>query len=451
MTLAELAKPEDRLRYLYELAARRHKVEFTRLPYQVPPPMPWWFWLLEAGRGTGKTAAAAHVVQDHLNGPPCISDDLPHRVALIAPTIGDGIESASLNDQALTRLESGARLTTSGGGSRVEWPNGSQVRIFGTHTRDDIERLRAGGNRCMVWAEELAAWRYLEKGWELMMFGLRLGPNPQIVATTTPKARPQYVEIRRQADEISHASTDQNPYLNQEQKDRLFGLYGDTTIGQQELYGKLIEEAEGALWSIALIEAGRYFEFWFDYIEENIESIDAGDGPLPTPMGRSVVAVDPPGGATEAGIVVAAVLPHCECGAPRLPHYGVFADASGKLSPEAWGARTVAMVDEWMLDRAVGESNYGGDMVEAVVRGADPNVSFKMVHASKGKRIRAEPIKALYEQKRVHHVGVFPELEAEMVLWEPDVSEWSPNRLDALVWALTDLSGGLVVDGDLMV
>ena len=163
---------------------------FEPLPHQVPPEGDWFFWLLEAGRGAGKTAAAAHWIRDHLNGPPCISESLPHRALLIAPTIGDGIESANLNDQALTRIEPGAVLRQSGGGSRVEWPNGSQIRIVGTHSRDDIERLRAAGNTCVVWCEELAAWRYLAEAWELMMFGLRIGESPRVIATTTPKARP---------------------------------------------------------------------------------------------------------------------------------------------------------------------------------------------------------------------------------------------------------------------
>jgi len=139
-----------RSRYLADLWQHRFGVDFDPLPHQTPPDGDWFFWLLEAGRGAGKTAAAAHAVRDHLNGPPCITGNLPHRVGLIAPTLGDGIESASLNDQALTRIEPGARLTSSGGGTRVIWPNRSQVRVFGAYTKEDIERLRAGGNRSIA-------------------------------------------------------------------------------------------------------------------------------------------------------------------------------------------------------------------------------------------------------------------------------------------------------------
>lgn len=414
----------DRLGYLHDLqtAKQNREPQFEPLPHQEPPEGDWFFWLLEAGRGAGKTAAAAHWIKNHLNGPPCISESLPHRALLIAPTIGDGIESANLNDQALTRIEPGAVLRQSGGGSRVEWPNGSQIRIVGTHSRDDIERLRAAGNTCVVWCEELAAWRYLAEAWELMMFGLRIGESPRVIATTTPKARPPYVKLREQADHISHATTLDNPNLNAAQKQRLQDLYEGTSIGQQELYGQLLEEADGALWTTPMIEVDRI-------------------GKVPV-LGRVVVGVDPPGGATEAGIVTAGLIPACKCGAKKMPHFAVLDDTSGKLTPERWGAQAVASYEEWEASRILGEANYGGDMVESIIRQTNPDVSYKPVHASRGKKLRAEPIMALYEQHRVHHVGSFPELEAEMVQWEPDVSDWSPNRLDALVWVITELSGG---------
>lgn len=435
---------EERIRYLADLAdAATERFDFVLLPHQIPPAdLDWFFWLLEAGRGAGKTAAAAHYVKDHLNGPRCFPPvpgerDLPHRVSLIAPTLGDGIESANLNDQALTRIEPGAKLTTSGGGSRVDWPNGSQVRIFGAHTREDVNRLRAGGNRCLVWAEEIAAWRYLAEAWEDMMFGLRIGEKVRIVGSTTPRARPEYLEVRKQADIIAHATTLDNPSLNEEQKERLVEIYGDTSVGRQEIYGELLDEAEGALWSYALIE------------ENRIET--------PNSVGRIVLGLDPPGGVTEAGIVVAGELPNCDCGGARLPHYAVLEDASGTYSPEVWASVSVSTLEAWGGDRIVAEKNFGGDMVEATIRNVSADVPVKNVTASRGKRLRAEPIKALYEQARVHHVGVLGPLETEMVQWIPDESPWSPNRLDALVWALTELStgkkrpslAGWTVDGDL--
>ena len=422
----------ERRRYLLDLRRVDRPPPFDPLPHQTPPDGDWFFWLLEAGRGAGKTAAAVHYIRDHLNGPPCISKKLPHRVLLVAPTIGDGIESATLNDQALTRIEPGARFSSGAGGSRVVWPNGSQVKVLGTHSREDIERLRAqGGNICRIWVEEMAAFRHLKEVWEIMLPGLRVGPDPRIIATTTPKARPEYKEIRKQADIISHATTLDNPNLNEKMRERLYDLYGDTSIGRQELYGELIEEAEGALWTSHMIDQDR---------------LHLAEG-----LGRIVVAIDPPGGATEAGIVAAGLLPECGCGGGRLPHFAVLADVSGKVSPDVWAARAVDLLDELGGDRIVGEKNYGGDMVESVIRNYAPSVSYKNVTASRGKRLRAEPVQALYEQHRVHHVGTFPALEDQMVQWVPDDSGWSPDRLDAMVWAITELSGGRMLTGDLMV
>jgi len=414
----------ERLRYLRELMALDRPV-FDSLPHQEAPDGDWWFWLLEAGRGAGKTAAAAHYVQEHLNGPPCFpvetAKSLPHRTLLLAPTIGDGIESAHLNDQSLTRIEPGAKFAAFAGGARVKWPNNSQVRILGTHTREDVNRCRAAGNLCLIWIEEMASCRYIKDAWEIVLPGLRIGPHPRVVGTTTPKPRPDYVTLRGQADVITHATILDNPNLNDVMRQRLLDLYGDTSIGRQELYGELIDEAEGAMWTYNLISKGR---------------VEKTDG-----LGRIVVGVDPPGGVTECGIVAAGLIPNCRCGTSRMPHFAVLADQSAKLSPEAWATRAVDTLAAFSGDRIVAERNFGGDMVESTIRNVDPNVPVKLVTASRGKRLRAEPIKALYEQGRVHHVGELVALESEMVTWIPDESDWSPNRIDALVWALTELSG----------
>ncbi len=400
---------------------------WERLPHQIPPEGDWFGWIMEAGRGSGKSVAANLATRDHLNGPACISRAVPHRAAIIAPTIGDAVETAELNDAALVRLQPGAEIRTARGGSLITWPNKSQVRLFGVSTKDDVERLRAGGNRCWVHAEEFASWRYLKEAWDQMMFGLRLGPRPRWMITTTPKARPEYLavvealEVRADV-HIVGASTDDNPHLAESSREYLYEEHDGTALGEQELHGKRITEAEGALWSYDLIALDR---------------IDEAVG-----LGRIVVAVDPPGGKTEAGIVTAATMPDCRCDSGgRLPHFAVLDDVSAKLSPEAWGARAVDQYVEWSADRIIGEKNFGGDMVEATIRNVDPSVSYQHVDASRGKRQRAEPVKALYEQRRVHHYGTLQALEAEMVQWIPDESPWSPNRVDALVWALTELSG----------
>lgn len=417
------------------------KTTWERLPHQYPPGGDWFGWILEAGRGSGKSFAANMATRDHLNGPACLKGKYPHRAALIAPTIGDAAQTAAGMPGSLVSLQPGAKITVAIGGTYVQWPNGSQDQLFGVHTRNDVERLRAGGNRCWVHIEEFAAWRYLKEGFDQAMLGLRVGPNPRWVMTTTPKPRPEYLEVVEALegrDDVytTNASTADNPHLADRARSFLYGQYEDTSLGLQELEGRRIEEAEGALWSYGLIEPGRLdVEQW----------------------GRTVVAVDPPGGATECGIVAAAQLKSCRCGKGRLPHYAVLADESAKLSPDGWGRRAVNLYQELGADRVVGEVNYGGDMVESVIRKVSDNVSYDDVRASRGKRVRAEPVKALYEQGRVHHVKVFSELESEMVQWVPDESDWSPNRVDALVWAISYLAGlkprpdlrGWQVDSDL--
>jgi len=426
----------EKVRRIRELVAESEPV-WERLPHQEPPTGDWFGWVMEAGRGSGKSFAANMATRDHLNGPACINGTTPHRVALIAPTIGDAAETAAHMPGSLTDLQPGTKLSTQTGGSFILWPNRSQIRLFGVHTRDDVERLRAGGNRCWVHVEEFAAWRYLQDAWDQMMFGLRLGPRPRWVMTTTPKARPDYLSIVEDLEArddviVTGASTGDNPHLSDEAKTYLYERFDGTSLGGQELHGKRVEEAEGALWQYDLIEPHR--------LATHI--VEPDDGEPYSILGRIVVGVDPPGGATECGIVTAAaVTTDCLCGTDApYPHFAVVADRSAKLSPNGWANRIVATYQEWTADLIVGEANYGGDMVESNIRTVDASVSYENVHASRGKRIRAEPIKALYEQGRVHHIGTFAELEAEMVQWIPDESAWSPNRIDALVWALTELA-----------
>jgi phage terminase large subunit-like protein len=199
--------------------------------------------------------------------------------------------------------------------------------------------------------------------------------------------------------------------------ERLIARYEGTTLGRQELDGEYLEDIEGALWTAGLIQAHRIQE--------------AGE------MSRVVVGVDPPGGATEAGIVAAGVTGRCVCGKPGQHAY-ILGDASLKGSPDSWGQKVVELFDEVEADRVVGEVNYGGDMVEKVVRSVRQSIPFTAVRATRGKAVRAEPVVALYEQGRIHHVGTFGDLESEMTTWTPDAS-WSPNRIDALVWAITEL------------
>jgi predicted phage terminase large subunit-like protein len=304
------------------------------------------------------------------------------------------------------------------GGAQVRWPNGVEAKIFGAFTPEDVERLRAGGNRCVVWAEELAAWVRLADCWDQMKFGLRLGPRPHVVVSTTPKPRKKYMEIRSDPrTRRTGASTTANPYLNADVRQDLSERYSGTRLGRQELDAELLTDVPGALWTYAMLEDRRE---------------------APSTLPRVVVAVDPSGGDgpenDEQGIVVAAK-------GPDARGY-VLDDRTCKESPDGWGRRAVQAYLDYDADCIVAEKNYGGDMVAFVVKTAAEKMGVtckvKLITASRGKAVRAQPVAALYEQGRVSHTRVFPELEEELTQWTPEAGV-SPNRLDGAVWALTEL------------
>lgn len=402
-----------------EIAESESARRWEPMPHQIPPADDdWQVWLLEGGRGAGKTDGAAHYLDRHVNGPACIpAYPGGHRPAIIAPTLGDALEACVNGPSGLKAHNRGIRLVQGVGGTHVRWPNGVEGKLFGAFTPEDIERLRAGGNRCIVWAEELAAWVRLAECWDQMKFGLRLGPRPHVVASTTPKPRRKYIEIRTdESTRRSGASTANNPYLNAGVRRDLEARYAGTRLGRQELNAEVLTDIPGALWTYAMLEDRR----------------PASD------CSRVVVAVDPSGGSDpendEQGIGVAGL---------GIDGRGyVLADRTCKLSPDGWGRRSVQAYLDFEADLIVYEKNFGGEMVEAVIKTAATamgvTVQTKAVNASRGKRVRAEPVAALYEQGRVSHCEVFPELEEEQTTWTPE-SGTSPNRMDWLVWALTEL------------
>jgi phage terminase large subunit-like protein len=271
--------------------------------------------------------------------------------------------------------------------------------------------------------EELAAWPELDDGWDQMQLGLRIGPNPHWVGSSTPKNRPKFREIVADPHHvITRARTDDNPHLIDAFRERLDRLYGGTTKGRQEIAGELLDEVEGAAWTRAWIDENRLKE--------------AG------PMHQVRIGVDPQGSAESGmtGIVAAGTSKgKCLCGnAERLPHVYVLEDASLAASPDGWARRAVACYDSHKANKFAAERNFGGDMVESTLRTVWSSAPINMVNASRGKIVRAEPVSALYEQGRVHHVGSFPDMEDEMTTYTTTES-WSPNRMDALVWAITDL------------
>lgn len=388
---------------------------WTPYPHQVPPSGDWDLWLLLAGRGAGKTDAAAAYTDAHMTGPPCLPG-IPggHRAAIVAPTLGDATEACVNGPSGLKAHNPRVRLVTRHGGTFVVWPNGAEAKLFGAYGPEDVERLRAGGNRCSAWAEELAAWAKLDDCWDHLQFGLRLGPHPRIVASTTPKPRKLLrVLVAHPRTAITRATTADNPRLSEQVRARLYERYSGTRLGRQELLGETLSETEGALWTYAMLEDRR---------------------PRPADLARVVVAVDPAVSSTEdsdeTGILVAGL---------GMDGRGyVLADRSCKLSPDGWARRAVSAYDEFAADVLVAEVNNGGDLVGQTVKTVRRSLSYKTVHATRGKAIRAQPISALYEQGKVSHCGVFDELEEQLTTWTTE-SGTSPDRLDALVWALTEL------------
>ncbi len=304
---------------------------------------------------------------------------------------------------------------------RLEWPNGTVAQVYSAH---DPSSLR-GPQFDAAWADELAKWPRAEETWDMLQFALRLGHEPRACVTTTPQNRPVLKKlIARTSTVMTHGATEANrAHLASSFLEEVRGRYGGTRLGRQELDGELLEETEGALWSLATLE-------------------EAGRRVAPE-MDRIVVAVDPPATGRRTsdmcGIVVAGVRMD---GAPKDWTAWVIEDASiAGASPSAWAHAAVAAMDRHQADRLVAEVNQGGDMVKQVLDQFDPTLPYRAVHATRSKMSRAEPVAALYEQGRVKHLPGLEALEEQMcqMTLKGFEGSGSPDRLDALVWALTEL------------
>jgi phage terminase large subunit-like protein len=307
----------------------------------------------------------------------------------------------------------GKRPTYEPSKRKLTWPNGASALLF---SAEEPERLR--GPQCEAfWADEVAAWKYLRETWDQLMFGFRLGASPRGVATTTPKPLPLLRELlSMEGVVVTRGSTYENrDNLSPVFFQQIIARYEGSRLGRQELNAELLEDVEGALWSMGMIDALRRREH--------------------PKLTRIVVAIDPAvtsgADSDETGIVVA--------GLGEDGHGYVLEDLSGRWSPDTWAKKAVGAYRTQKADRIIGEANNGGDLVEVNIRTVDRSAAFKKVHASRGKRTRAEPVAALYEQGKVHHVGGFAELEDQMSQWVPGTGVPSPDRMDALVWALTEL------------
>ncbi len=382
--------------------------------HQQPPEGDWDVWALIAGRGAGKTEAGSRYVDSHAQSEPCIEGTVPHRIAVVAPSHDDAVDTCVRGDSGLLRINRRIRFTP-GAAKQADltWNNGSEAELYGAFAPEDVERFR-GPQHCLVWADEFAAWRKLDEAWDMIAFGLRLGPHPRVILTTTPKARPRLKAIIADPKTVvSRATTNDNPALPEARRNALYARYGGTTLGRQELLAEIIDDVPGAMWKREIIETLRVH--------------------TQPPLTRIVVAIDPSATSTESadecGIVAA--------GIDWQGHAYILADRTMRASPNRWAEEAIALYHSLKADRVIAETNNGGEMVGQVLRTIDSSVSYKAVTASRGKQTRAEPIASFYEQGRVHHVGTFELLEDQMCQWVP--GEKSPDRMDALVWALTEL------------
>lgn len=401
------------------LAHLQYYWPFWARPNQMPPTDKAWVnWIVQAGRGFGKTRVGVEMVRTwssqvsitHIIAP--TASDI-HKVVLEGPA---GIYKCTApSERPYFRTKD----------STLMWPNGHKTLLF---SAEEPERLR--GPQChKMWCDELPAWKYAQKTWDNAVFGLRLGGNPQCVITTTPRPIKLFKELVKDAGTIvTHGTTKDNlKNLSPRFIAEVVKRYEGTRLGRQELEGELLEGNPGALWTLDMIDADR------------VDAATFWDKIFPT-LVRVVVAVDPAvtsnEDSDETGIVT------CGKDQQRPPHLYYFDDRSCIERPKGWATKAIAAYKQFNADRIVGETNNGGEMVEETIHNVDPNVPFTAVHASRGKITRAEPISALYEQHRVHHVGVLPALEDQMCDYDPAIATFSPDRMDAAVWAATELIGG---------
>jgi phage terminase large subunit-like protein len=378
---------------------------------------PWTTWLMLGGRGAGKTRAGSEWVRGIALGEPDFSKQSVGRIALIGETFADArnvmVEGPAGILEVHARHE---RPTWSPSLRKLEWPNGAVAQVF---SAEDPDSLR-GPQFEAAWADELAKWKHGEETWDMLQFGLRLGAHPRQMVTTTP--RPIPLLKRFLADPsvaVSRVRTSDNAdNLAPAFLETVLGRYGGTRLGRQELDGEIIEDRPDALWTRDVLELNR---------------VEAAP-----PLMRIVVAVDPPASSSKradaCGIVAAGV---DEGGTAYVLED---ATASG-LKPPEWAAKAVALYRRLQADALVVETNQGGEMATGVIREVDPSVPVVSVRATRGKYLRAEPVSVLYAQGRVHHVGALPELEDELCDFGPGglSTGRSPDRMDALVWALTEL------------
>ncbi len=380
---------------------------------QFPEGDDWRVWLIMAGRGFGKTRAGAEWVNAQARA------DGNARIALIGATIEDVRKVMIEGQSGLLRMaQTGDTIEWHAGKGEVFFHTGAQAFVY---SAECYEKLR-GPEHSHAWCDELGKWNNADAAWDNMMLGLRLGDKPQVLVTTTPRGMPLLHRLVAQDGVMLRGgATRGNHNLPPDFAATVEALYGGTRWGRQELEGLLLADFEGALWKRELIEACRVG--------------------CPAELKRIVVGVDPPASAQgdACGIIVVGL------GADHKAY--VLADRSvEKASPEIWARAVASASDEWRADKVIAEANNGGDMVISTLRAADVMMPVKKVHASRGKTARAEPVSTLYANGKAFHAGAFPKLEDQMcgllIAGGYEGPGRSPDRADALVWAMTELMLG---------
>jgi phage terminase large subunit-like protein len=408
------------LAYLWE--------DFWARPAQLPPPGDWRIWIILAGRAFGKTRSGAEWVRSQVESGRC------RRMALIGPTAADARDVMVEGESGLLAVcPPKFRPTYEPSKRRLTWPNGALATLY---SADEPERLR-GPQHDGGWLDELGAWRY-PATWDMYAFGNRLrdafGGSPRTCITTTPKPTALLLKLLDRVDREPMAVrlTGGSTYDNAENiaPDFLLELkqYEGSRLGLQEIHAHVLRDTPGALWDLELLERRRLF-----------------DDPPGVKLSRVVVAIDPgvtsDEGTGETGIVVV--------GKGTDGRAYVLEDCSLRGAPVEWARRAIKAYDDWRADRVVAERNNGGEMIEHTLRSVRRSIPYSSVWASRGKQTRAEPVAALYEVGKVVHMGVFPMLESQMTTWVPGLP--SPDRMDALVWGVSDLmlggQGGAVLSG----
>ena len=396
--------------------------EFWAMEHQLPPEGDWTNWIIMGGRGAGKTRAGAEWVRAQMEGDKPLDTGRCRRMALVGETIDQVREVMIFGESGIMACSPPDRRPDwQASRKRLIWPNGAVAQVFSAHEPEGLRGPQFDG----AWVDELAKWKKARETWDMLQFGLRLGEHPQVCITTTPRNVGVLKDLVRQdSTVVTSAPTEANSaFLAQSFLEEVRARYAGTRLGRQELDGVLLEDAEGALWNSAMLEDARR--------------------EAPPELDRIVVAVDPAvsgkDGSDECGIIVAGT---CTQGPVQDWRAWVLADCSvASASPAGWATAAIRAMEQFGAERLVAEVNQGGDLVAQVIRQVDPLVPVKAVHASRGKVARAEPVAALYEQGRVHHLRGLGRLEDQMCAMTAQGYEGkgSPDRVDALVWALHEL------------